>query len=184
VDPGQPLELARDVARRFNQRFGETFPETAPVLTSAPKIMSPVDPTKKMSKSLGERHVIGVFEDEASFRKKIRSHVTDAGGAVRDETTLPPGVENLLVLLEAAAPPAVAEAFRAAERAGRLMYKDLKESVAEHLLALLGPIRERRASIPPERLRQVLRDGAERARASAAVVLADARERLGLVVSP
>ncbi len=181
-DQVQHLELARDIARRFNQRFGETFPETKPILTSAARIMSLADPTKKMSKSLGPKHVVGVFEAEDEVRKKVRSAVTDVGGVERKpgETGGPPGVANLLMLLEATAPAELASLFREAERAGRLLYKDLKPAVADHLVQFLRPIRERRAELGDDMVGEVLRHGADRARAIARATVAEARDRIGL----
>jgi tryptophanyl-tRNA synthetase len=132
-----------------------------------------------MSKSLGEKHYIGVFEDEESIRRKIKTHVTDSGGA-RGDGELPPGVENLLLLLEVTAPADVLTHFRQAEREGRLMYRDLKEAVSEHLLALLRPLRDRRESLSMDEVRAALHDGAERARRSAREVVDEVRERIGI----
>ena len=181
-DQLQHLELVRDIARRFNQRFGTLFPETQALLTPAPRIMSPTDPTRKMSKSLGPKHYIGVFEDESAIRKKIRSHVTDVGAAERDDdSAIPPGVANLLVLLDASAPPEVAARFREDEKAGRLMYKDLKQAVADHLVEALRPIRERRDALTDDDVREVLRGGRDHARSVARGVLDRARKRIGLI---
>jgi tryptophanyl-tRNA synthetase len=181
-DQLQHLELVRDIARRFNQRFGTLFPETKALLNQAPRIMSPADPTRKMSKSLGPKHYIGVFEDEASILKKIRSHVTDVGATERtDDSGIPPGVANLLLLLDAAAPPEIAARFREDEKAGRLMYRDLKQAVADNLVELLRPIRERRETLTDDDVREVLRKGGERARTIARGVLDRARQRIGLI---
>jgi tryptophanyl-tRNA synthetase len=114
-DQLQHLELARTAARRFNQRFGELFAEPEPLMSLAPRIMSLADPERKMSKSAGEKHALGVFEDEASFRAKIRTAVTATAGG--GETA--PGVRNLLLLLSQA-DPARAEALSAQEKAGTL----------------------------------------------------------------
>ena len=72
-DQEQHLELSRNIAVRFNRMFGKYFPEPKPLFTEIPKLMSLADPTKKMSKSLGEKHFIGLFEQEESIRKKVRS---------------------------------------------------------------------------------------------------------------
>jgi tryptophanyl-tRNA synthetase len=180
ADQLQHLELARDIARRFNQRFGETFPDPQAIVTRATRVMSPADPTRKMSKSLGDKHCIGVFEGEEAIRKKIRSHVTDVGAAREGEGEIPPGVDNLLTLLQAAAPQAEVDAFRAAEREGKLRYSDLKQAVADRVIELLRPIRERREALRLEDVHAVLREGAARAESSARAVLAEARERIGL----
>ena len=102
-DQDQHLELARDVARLFNREFSDIFPEPTPLHTETPKILSPADPSKKMSKSLGPKHVIGVFEEPASIRRKVKSAVTDTGDAPASaDGALSPGVEGLLTLLEVA----------------------------------------------------------------------------------
>ncbi len=80
-DQEQHLELSREIARRFNYLFGEYLPEPAPLFTESPKVMSLADPEKKMSKSLGDRHYIGLFEDEESVRKKVKTAVTDSNMA-------------------------------------------------------------------------------------------------------
>jgi len=80
-DQVQHLELSREIARRFNATFGDYFPEPAPLLTESAKVMSLAEPTKKMSKSLGDKHVIGLFEEEASVRKKVKTAVTDSNMA-------------------------------------------------------------------------------------------------------
>ena len=71
-DQVQHLELSRNIAVRFNNQFGTYFPEPHPLLTETPKLVSLADPTKKMSKSLGDKHFVGLFEEEESIRKKIK----------------------------------------------------------------------------------------------------------------
>jgi tryptophanyl-tRNA synthetase len=179
-DQIQHLEFARGIARRFNQRFGEMFPETEPLVTKGSKIMSPADPTRKMSKSLGPKHYIGVFEEEKSFRKKLKSHVTDTGGAPREGETSP-GVANLLTLLSAVAPEEVTRGFQEQDKAGTLRYGELKPAVADHLLEHLGPIRERREALKEADALDILREGTRRAQAVARDVLDEARDRIGIV---
>lgn len=177
-DQLQHLELARSAARRFNQRYGELFPEPAPILSPAPRLMSLADPARKMSKSAGERHALGVFEDEASFRAKLRSAVTataPAGGG-----TVAPGVANLLLLLEQA-DPAAASRLKEEEIAGRLRYSELKDSIAEALLRELGPARRRREALPDAEVLRVLDEGAASARALASETVREARGRVGLL---
>jgi tryptophanyl-tRNA synthetase len=78
-DQEQHLELSRNIAARFNHQFGKDFfahPE--PLFTEIPKLLSPADPTKKMSKSLGEKHYINLFGEDEAIRKQIKKAVTDA----------------------------------------------------------------------------------------------------------
>ena len=77
-DQEQHLELSRNIAARFNHQFGkEYFVHPEPLFTEIPKLLSPADPTKKMSKSLGEKHYINLFGDPNRIRKQIKSAVTD-----------------------------------------------------------------------------------------------------------
>jgi len=75
-DQEQHIELIRVIAKKMNAKFGTAFPESKPLFTHAPKIMSIRDPQKKMSKSLGDAHVLNIFDDEASNVKKIAKAVT------------------------------------------------------------------------------------------------------------
>ena len=178
ADQLQHLEQTSDIAKRFNHWFGETFPEPKPVFTKATKIMSLADPTKKMSKSLGDKHWVGVFEDEASARKKIRSAVTATGGAPANE--MQPGVASLFLILEQCAPESAIEPLRAADKEGKLKYSELKDAVANHLMETLRPMREKRAAITEKYAREVLVAGGERARTVARATIAEAREKIGL----
>ena len=179
-DQAQHLELSRGIARRFNRRFGYLFPQPETLLTHVPRVMSTADPTRKMSKSLGPRHYIGLFEDEQSVRRKIRSAVTDSGDVAAGEMS--PGIENLLTILAACGHADDAAEMRKDYFAGTLRYVDLKGRTADALVALTGEMRERRADILR---RETDLDGrimamGERARAMAGETLALAREKTGL----
>ena len=123
-DQEQHLELSRTIAQRFNRTFGEElFPEPQAMSTETPKILSPAAPDKKMSKSLGPKHYIGLFEEENSVRKKIKSAVTDSGDLAADE--LSAGVENLITLIRACGEGALADELTEKYRGGG-MYGELK----------------------------------------------------------
>ncbi len=178
-DQLQHLELARRIARRFNGRYGEVFPEPEPLLGEGARIMSLADPERKMSKSAGPEHVVGLFDPEDEIRAKVRTAVTDTG--LTPGQDMSPGVANLFRLLELVAPGEVVEAFKGDHAAGRLMYRDLKASLQEHLLTTLAPLRERRRELAVSvDVEAVLAGGAERARAIARAVIADARQCVGL----
>ena len=179
-DQAQHLELSRGLARRFNSRFGRHFPEPETLLTPVPKVMSPADPTRKMSKSLGPRHYIGLFEDEASVRRKIRSAVTDSGDVTPGEVS--PGIANLLTLLAACGHEDDAARMRDDYLAGTLRYVDLKGQTADALARLTSRMRERREEVLAD---EADLDGrimamADRARVMAGDTLARARELMGL----
>ncbi len=179
-DQAQHLELSRGIARRFNSRFGYLFPEPETLLTHVPKVMSTADPTRKMSKSLGPRHYIGLFEEERSVRRKIRSAVTDSGVAPSGETS--PGIENLLTLLAACGHEDDARQMREDYFAHTLRYVDLKGRTADALVALTSEMRDRRADVLRREsdLDERIMEMAERARSMAGETLALAREKMGI----
>lgn len=178
-DQLQHLELARRIARRFNWRFGELFPEPEPILGKAPRLMSLADPTRKMSKSYGPDHYIGLMEPEEEIWRKIRTAVTDMGLTPGQEMS--PGVANLFTLLELVAPAEVVEEFRRLHREGKLLYRDLKETLFRYLIEVLRPIREKRAELEAKGdVEEILAYGAERARKIAREVLREVRARVGL----
>jgi tryptophanyl-tRNA synthetase len=178
-DQVQHLEEARRIARRFNFRFGETFPEPEPILGEGARVMSLADPERKMSKSSGPDHYIGLMESEGTIRKKVRSAVTDVGLAPGQ--AMSPGVANLFSLLELVAPTDVVETFRRQHEAGKLLYKDLKETLFDQLMKTLRPIQARRQEMEAKGTGdEILSSGADRARAIARATMRDVRARVGL----
>jgi tryptophanyl-tRNA synthetase len=144
-DQDQHLELSRDIAQRFNQQVGKEYfilPEA--IHTETPKIKSPADPTRKMSKSAGEKHVISLFADEKRVRKQIGAAVTDTGSG-SDEMSA--GVANLFELLKATKQDDAHQSLITDYENGSLMYKDLKQSVADALVDLTQGFVERRAEL-------------------------------------
>ncbi len=184
-DQDQHLELARDVARVFNREYADIFPEPTPLHTEAPKILSPADPTRKMSKSLGSKHVIGVFDDPDVIRRKVKSAVTDTGDAPADGA-LSPGVEGLLTLLDVSGCADEAQGFREEYARGNRRYAPLKEVVGDALVALTDPMRERRAALRAGRkaVKRQMGESSARAREIARATLAEVREATGLPPLP
>ena len=146
-DQDQHLELSRAIAQRFNHAVGKEYfvmPET--LHTETPKIMSTADPARKMSKSAGEKHYIGVFAEEARIRKQIKSAVTDTGDTAAGEMSA--GIENLFRLIKASgnntdAYDSLANDFNA----GSLKYVDLKEVTADSLVKLSASFKEKKAEL-------------------------------------
>ena len=179
-DQRQHLELARDLAVRFNSRYGDTFvvPEAAlpPV---AARVMDLQHPTRKMSKSAtSPQGTVLVLEDLGAVAKKLKRAVTDNDGEVRYDREAKPGVSNLLDILSACtgeAPTALAERYQ--------QYGPLKADTAEAVVELLRPIQARFAELAadPAGTAALLALGAEKARAIAAPTLARARDALGLL---
>src|SRR5229473_573493 len=137
-DQSQHLELARDIAQRFNSLYGETFTMPATHLpTVGARIMGLDDPEKKMSKSAtGAGHAISLLDDPAVIRKKIMRATTDSNPAV-NFATMGAGVQNLLAIFQAFT-EWPADKVRAHFEGMR--YGDLKKTVAEAVVAALEPI--------------------------------------------
>ncbi|GAC1588627.1 MAG: tryptophan--tRNA ligase [Acidimicrobiales bacterium] len=179
-DQRQHLELARDLAIRWNHRYGDTFhvPEAA-IPTAGARVMDLQEPTAKMSKSRGTpQGRIDVFDEPGAIAKKIKRAVTDADGEVRYDPKAKPGVSNLLELL------AVATGSTPAEAATRYdQYGPLKAATAEAVIELLRPVQERFRELDGDRahVRRVLSDGAAKATEVAAAVLGRATAAVGLL---
>src|SRR5262249_54965065 len=122
---------------------------------------------------------VSLSDDEATIRKKVGRAVTDTGPQAE---AMSPGVQNLFTLLEAFAPPETVAHFHAEYEAGRLRYSELKPALADCMVQVLNPIRERREDLAahPERVRDLLAAGAARARAIARETTAEVREKMGL----
>ncbi len=178
-DQRQHVELMREIARRFNERFGETLvvPELRIPEVGA-RIMDLQEPGSKMSTTGGtEAGTVLVLDAPEVIRKKFGSAVTDSGREVVRGGDKP-GVTNLIDIYAAAR--GVDQAEVEAEFAGA-GYGDFKQAVAEGVVELLAPVRERYAVLRPDQaaLEATLVAGAEKARALAAPVLADVRSRMG-----
>ena len=181
-DQREHLELMRDVARRFNARYGEgTFvvPEGRIPEVGA-RIMDLQEPERKMSTTgSSEEGTLYVLDEPAAIQKKFRRAVTDSGTEIRRAPDKP-GVTNLIDILAVArdTTPDAVEADMASARG----YGDLKVAVAEAVVDMLTPLRERYAELRPDEdgLEAILAGGAEKARAIARPVLAEARDAMGL----
>ncbi|WP_336797727.1 tryptophan--tRNA ligase [Erwinia aphidicola] len=186
-DQKQHLELSRDVASRFNALYGEIFKVPEPFIPkSGARVMSLLEPTKKMSKSDDNRNnVIGLLEDPKSVVKKIKRAMTDGDEppVVRYDVKEKPGVSNLLDILSGVTGKPVAELE--AEFAGQ-MYGHLKGAVADAVSQMLGELQERYHRFRNDEafLDQVMRDGAAKARAQAQETLKKVYEAIGFVAQP
>jgi tryptophanyl-tRNA synthetase len=179
-DQRQHVELARDLAIRFNSRYGDTFvvPEAAFPKIGA-RVMDLQHPTRKMSKSIDSpQGTILVLEDLGAVAKKIKRAVTDLDNEVRFDPETKPGVSNLLSILSACTgrdPADLAGSYT--------QYGPLKTDTAEAVVELLRPIQARHAELAadPAGTAAILAQGAEKARAIAAPTLARAKAALGLL---
>ena len=186
-DQKQHLELSRDIAARFNALYGDVFTVPEPFIPkSGARVMSLQEPTKKMSKSDDNRkNVIGLLEDPKAVTKKIKSAMTDSEEppVIRYDIKNKPGVSNLLDILSGVTGKAIPELE--AEFEGQ-MYGHLKGAVAEAVSGMLTEVQERfnRFRSDEAYLQQVMKEGAEKARARASVTLKKAYEAIGFVTLP
>jgi tryptophanyl-tRNA synthetase len=179
-DQTQHLELARDIAQRFNSLYGETFvmPQTKTPVVGA-RVMGLDDPETKMSKSAtGSGHAIALLDEPGQIRKKIMRATTDSSPAV-DFESAGAGVRNLLTIFQAFSewPD---EQLRAHFTGMR--YGDLKKQVAEMVLSHVEPLQARYREIvsEPGYVARVLREGAERVSPVANSTVELVKQRMGL----
>ena len=180
-DQRQHLELARDVAIRFNHRYGPTLvvPEAA-IPRVAARVMDLQDPQAKMSKSAESSGTVALLDDPSVIAKRIKSAVTDSGSEIRFDPDAKPGVSNLLQILAACTGDDV---HSVAGRFGGAGYGALKAEVADAVVDLLRPLQQRYAELEgdPEYVSRALAVGAEKAEAMAVKVVERVRAAVGLL---
>ncbi len=182
-DQAQHLELARDIAQRFNSLYGDTFvmPKTSLPSVGA-RIMGLDEPEKKMSKSAaGAAHAVALLDPIDQVRKKIMRATTDSNPAV-DFETMGPGVANLLAIYQAFGGASNDE--MKAKFCG-MRYGDLKKTVAEMVITHLEPLQARYHEIvsDPTYLDGILADGAARVAPIANSTVDLVKTRMGLYTS-
>jgi tryptophanyl-tRNA synthetase len=178
-DQRQHIELARDLAVRFNRRYGDTFVVPAHAIPPvAARVMDLQAPERKMSKSLDSpQGTVLVLDDPKVIERKFTRAVTDSEAEVRYDPEAKPGVSNLLAILAAATdgdPVALAERYT--------RYGPLKADAAEAVIELLRPLQARFAELAadPAQTNRILALGADKARKTAGATMARVRDRLGL----
>jgi tryptophanyl-tRNA synthetase len=181
-DQRQHLELARDIAQRFNGRFPDTFvvPDVLVRKTTA-KIYDLQDPTAKMNKSASSAAgLINLLDDPALSAKKIRSAVTDSEREIRYDPEAKPGVSNLLAIQSALTDVDVDTLV--AGYAGR-GYGDLKKDTAEAVVEFVRPIKSRvdELTADPAELEALLAAGAQRADEVTSKTVKRVYDRLGFL---
>lgn len=183
-DQKQHVELARDIAERFNFRFGETFVLPEPRIAKAKegaRIKSLQNPASKMSKSDdSSKGLIYLHEEPDSIRSKIKSAVTDSGAEVRVGEDKP-ALTNLITIYSACAnldPAEIEKKYRGKS------YGEFKEDLAEVVVKCLGPMQERfrEISANPSDLDKILVQGLEKAREVSGKTLRKVEKAVGLGV--
>ena len=181
-DQRQHLELARNIAERFNGRFGETFKIPEGVFPEeGARVKNLQEPERLMSTTRGSpQGVVRLIDEPDVVRKKFKTAVTDSGTEVRHDPDEKPGVSNLIEIMAVATGSSIAEVEAQFDGQG---YGTFKEGVAEAVVELIGPIQQRYRELRADEgeLQRLLTRGAEKARDASAPTLEAMYERMGFV---
>ncbi|MDH5696590.1 MAG: tryptophan--tRNA ligase [Dehalococcoidia bacterium] len=172
------IELAREIARRFNNRFGDTFPEPQAKLTAYPMVLG-LDGKEKMSKQLGNDIEIALSAEETIER--VMTAVTDPARQYRNDPGHPE-VCNIYRLHGYFNPSQLADIADQC-RSAKIGCVDCKMLLAHKINSALQPFREQRAAFAakPQYVKDVLVDGAQRAQAIARETLSEVKQKMGLI---
>ena len=181
-DQRQHLELARNIAERFNSRFGETFKVPDGVFPDeGARIKNLQEPERLMSTTRGSpQGVVRMIDPPDVVRKKFKTAVTDSGTEVRHDPDEKPGVSNLIEIMAVATGSSIADVEARFDGQG---YGAFKEGVAEAVVELFEPIQQRYEALRADEgeLQRLLAHGAEKARKASAPTLETLYERMGFV---
>ena len=177
-DQLQHLELAREIVRRVNGKFGDTFPEPQALLSVAPKILG-LDGSAKMSKSVG--NTVNLRETPDEIWAKLRVAVTDPA-RVRRTDPGNPDICNIYSLEKLLCGPDVIERVNRECRTAAIGCIDCKKLLLAGMVEALRPIRERAAEWlqHPDDVRDLLKEGARRAREVAQATMEEVRRKVGV----
>jgi len=179
IDQKQHVELARIAAKKFNSQFGKTFKEPKELIPKVgAKIMSLVDPTKKMSKSGNSKGCIGLFDSEEAIKSKIMSATTDSGKEIKYDIEKKPGISNLLTIYSLLEGTSIQELEKKFTNSS---YSEFKEKTAEVIVKALFPFREKKEQLSKKTkyIDNILKKGAKRAEALAEKTMKDVRKKTG-----
>ena len=180
-DQAQHVELTRTIARKFNQRFGETFniPEVKLPKMGA-RIMSLINPAKKMSKSDPWESYIGLFDEADEIKQKIMKSVTDTGKIIKYNPEKKAGISNLLTIYSLFSGKTIKELERKFKTKG---YADFKKSLTEVLVNSLEPFRRKRKELLSREVyvKEILEQGRKRAEILAQSTMNEVRKKMGII---
>jgi tryptophanyl-tRNA synthetase len=181
-DQEQHLEMARNFANRFNHRYGEIFPEPKAFNYNRELVKVPsLDGSGKMSKSENQMATLYLADDDDTIRKKVMKALTDSGPSAPN-TPKPDYIENLFQLMSLVSTPDTIAFYEKAYRECGIRYGDMKKQLAEDMIRVITPIRERALTLLADEkgLREVMEKGAEKARKSARATIETVRQAMGL----
>ena len=179
-DQKQHLELAQDIAKKFNQRFGETFKiPQAQIPKIGAKIMALNNPKKKMSKSVPQSCLF-LFDEPKEIKKKIMAAVTDTGKTIKYSPQRKPGISNLLTIYSLLSDKSIKELEKEFRGKG---YSEFKKSLVKILVDYLEPFRRKRKELLNREIyvKEILERGARRAQTIAGITIVDAKKKMGLI---
>ncbi len=180
-DQTQHVELARTLARRFNQKFGKTFVEPKAILPKfGAKIMSLVDPKKKMSKTDNSQSYISLFDTPEDIQKKIMASTTDSGKNIKYDPVKKPGISNLLTIYSLLIDKPIKELEKKFKDKG---YADFKKSLAKTVIEFLEPFRKKQKELVAREvyIKEILNRGKNRAQSIAQITMQEVKEKMGLI---
>ncbi|MFY9457561.1 MAG: tryptophan--tRNA ligase [Candidatus Spechtbacterales bacterium] len=179
-DQKQHLEFTRNIAEKFNKTYGEVFKlPKAMIQKETARVMSLHDPSKKMSKSLGPQHYIGLFENEKSIRDKIKRAVTDSGKEIKYDPQNKPAISNMLAIYSGITGKSIKDLEL--EFTG-VSYVEFKSKLADALMEHLRPMQARYSQLSQNSSDALaaFEAGAEKARRESEKTMKIAREKVGL----
>ncbi len=177
-DQLQHLELSNEIVRWFNNKFGEYFQPIKPLLTKTPRVMSLLEPDKKMSKSAGPNHYIALSDEPEVIKEKLKRAVTGTG----TEEVMPAGAQNLITLLSEFGTQKQVEYFQNAIQNKTIKYSELKETLSTAISDKLADFRAERNKLlsNPKKIELVLKAGAKKAEKIAKKTLKEVKELIGV----
>jgi len=181
IDQEQHVELAREIARKFNKMFGEVFKEPKVLLPKiGQKIMSLQNPKKKMSKTDDPAGCIGLFDEPEEIKKKIMSAVTDLGRIIKDDPLKKPGISNLLTIYSLFSGKKIKDLEKNFKGRG---YEEFKKSLTKLLIETLEPLRKKRKELLSREVyvKEILEQGRKRAQVIAQSTMAEVKKKMGLI---
>ena len=182
ADQKQHLELARDIAIRFNNKYSETFKVPEPYISkNGSRIMSLQNPESKMSKSdKNLNNIISLLDDPKTIKKKINKSVTDSGSEIIYDEIKKPGLSNLISIYHSLS----LEPINTIEEkyVGKL-YSDFKNDLSDLIIELLNPINSEYQKIMDDKnyLFDILKEGSDYARYKSNKTLSKVYRKVGLV---
>jgi tryptophanyl-tRNA synthetase len=180
-DQEQHLEMARNFAKRFNHRYGEVFPEPAAFNFSEALVKVPsLEGGGKMSKSENNMATLYLADDDDMIRQKVMKAKTDSG-PTQEQSLKPDYIANLFLLMKLVSAPEIIEKYEADFDNCHIRYGDMKKQLAADMVAFIAPIRKRVNEILGDEpyLAAVMKEGAEKAVASAEATMQIVRRAMG-----